>query len=98
MIWSIFKWLCLALLIFILYKLLAACKKQKDLEGQGVVFSGRLAPVMDSVNFIRALTGYPHESFFVKLMEISFKDSWPKVPDLVGVFLFGMPIVMFNKP
>ena len=66
------------------------------MEKQGVVFSGRLAPILDSINFIRAMKGKSDRSFFITMIDKAFKDR-PKIPELVGLFLFGMPVVVFNK-
>ena len=51
---------------------------------------------MDSINLIRAMTSTPEEMFFITLIKMMFKDR-PKVPEIVGIHLFGMPVVVYNK-
>ena len=94
MIWTVIKSVCLALLLLFFYKVARAYKIQRDLEKQGVIFMSKIAYIGDVIKLISTATKYPHDLFANKMVEQAFGD---KVPSKVGIYLFGIPMVLFTK-
>ena len=94
MIWDILKLIGLLVLAWALYKIAKGYKVQRDLEKQGVVFVSKLAFLGDILKVIKTVKKYPHDLFANRMVEDAFGD---KIPPKVGLYLFGLPIVLFTK-
>ena len=93
MIWQIVKALLLLLLAGILFKFAKLYKMQRRLEKQGVVFSKWFPIVTDTFRVIYYTTKYPYDLFLVKMVQMGHDG---KIPDKVGFFFMGLPIISFN--
>ena len=65
------------------------------LSDSGVVWMTKFPYITDFFFMVHTAYHYPEELVFVKMIKLSFEED--EVPSKVGIFLFGMPIIFYNK-
>lgn len=69
------------------------------MEAQGVTFASYFPIITDNIRMIYYATYYPNELCFIRMVNESNSGSKDgKLPQIAGMFVFGMLCVIWNKP
>jgi hypothetical protein len=96
MIWLAVKYFLFILLAYLLFRLIQINIAVQKLKNQGVYFVSTFPILTDSFKMILYAAKNPNENHIKPWFRAAFADK--KIPPIVGMVIFGLPILCVNDP